>query len=241
MDGLADAIVRLHAGAEPRADRGGRDGMAWVVDGNALGFAEQGAAVLDPAACERLTADARAALDRHAELLDARRRHGSVRSCHGDLHLRNICLIDGAPRCSTPWSSTKTSPASTCSTISPFFSWTCGGAISGLHANVVFNEYLARTLDLEGLPLLPLFLSCRAAVRAKTSATAAKVQPDERQTGELQTASREYLALAQDLLHSRPPCLIAVGGFSGSGKSTLARRLGPSSARRPARSSSGVT
>ena len=81
-------------------------------------------------------------------------------------------------------------------------------------------------VDLDGLPLLPLFLSCRAAVRAKTSATAAKVQPDERQRRDLQAASREYLALAQDLLRPRAPCLIAIGGLSGSGKSTLARRPG---------------
>ncbi|HUF81668.1 MAG TPA: AAA family ATPase, partial [Burkholderiales bacterium] len=37
----------------------------------------------------------------------------------------------------------------------------------------------------------------------------------------------EYLALAQELLRPRSPCLIAIGGFSGSGKSTLARRLAP--------------
>ena len=97
MDGLADAIARLHAIAEPRTDRGGRDGMAWVVDGNALGFAEHGAGVLDRESADRLHAAARAALDRHAQLLEARRRQGLVRSCHGDLHLRNICLLDGVP------------------------------------------------------------------------------------------------------------------------------------------------
>src|SRR5438128_7182710 len=52
MEGLADAIVRLHAGAEPRSDHGGREGMAWVIDGNARGFVEQGAGILEPAACE---------------------------------------------------------------------------------------------------------------------------------------------------------------------------------------------
>src|SRR5205814_6790678 len=32
-----------------------------------------------------------------AELLDRRRAAGKVRHCHGDLHLRNICLLDGKP------------------------------------------------------------------------------------------------------------------------------------------------
>ena len=39
----------------------------------------------------------RTALARHAALLDARERDGKVRRCHGDLHLRNICLVDCAP------------------------------------------------------------------------------------------------------------------------------------------------
>ena len=139
--------------------------------------------------------------------------------------LRNICLIDGCRRCSMRSNSTKTSRASTCSR--SLFSLWIWAAESPPHANAVFNEYLARTADLGGLPLLPLFLSCRAAVRAKTSVTALNVQSDERQRRDLQTASRQYLALAQEFLRPPPPCLIAVGGLSGSGKSTLARALAP--------------
>ncbi len=37
----------------------------------------------------------RASLARHASLLDRREHAGKVRRCHGDLHLRNICLLDG--------------------------------------------------------------------------------------------------------------------------------------------------
>lgn len=32
-----------------------------------------------------------------AELLDARQQNGFVRHCHGDLHLRNICLVEDQP------------------------------------------------------------------------------------------------------------------------------------------------
>ena len=233
MDGLADAIVRLHAGAEPRSDHGGRGGMAWVIDGNALGFADQGRTVLDRAACERLTADARAVLDHHAELLEARRVQDSVRWCHGDLHLRNICLVDGVP---TLFDAVEFNERIACVDVLydlAFLLMDLWRRDLRSHANVVFNEYFARTVDLEGLPLLPLFLSCRAAVRAKTTVTAAAVQPDERRTRELQTASRQYLALAQELLGPPPACLVAIGGFSGSGKSTLARRLGPGIGRPP--------
>jgi aminoglycoside phosphotransferase family enzyme/predicted kinase len=227
MEGLADAIVRLHARAERRPDHGGRDGMAWVVDGNARGFAEQGATILEPAACERLSADARAALTRHADRLNARRRQGSVRECHGDLHLRNICLVDGVP---TLFDAVEFNEDISCIDVLydvAFLFMDLWHRDLRSHASLVFNEYFARTVDLGSLALLPLFLSCRAAVRAKTSATAAKVQPDERQRSDLQAASREYLALAQELLRPQVPCLVAIGGLSGSGKSTLARRLAP--------------
>jgi aminoglycoside phosphotransferase family enzyme/predicted kinase len=227
MEGLADAIHRLHASAKPRPDRGGRDGMAWVIDGNARGFAEQGAGILDATACERLTAASRAALDRHGGHLDARQHDRLVRECHGDLHLRNICLVDGVP---TLFDAVEFNDDISCIDVLydlAFLLMDLWRRDLRSHANLVFNECLARSGDVDGLALLPLFLSCRAAVRAKTSASAARVQPDERQRLGLQAASREYLALAQDLLRPGPPCLIAIGGLSGSGKSTLARRLAP--------------
>jgi hypothetical protein len=96
-----------------------------------------------------------------------------------------------------------------------------------MHANALFNDYLVESHDWDGVSLLPLFLSCRAAVRAKTSATAASVQRDSTAAKELQRSAREYLALADRLLHDAGPCVIAIGGFSGSGKSTLARGLAP--------------
>jgi aminoglycoside phosphotransferase family enzyme len=67
------------------------------------------------------------------------------------------------------------------------------------HANAVWNEYLAEASDFEGLSLLPLFLSCRAAVRAKTSATAANLQTDPVRQAELQAMARDYLAMAASL------------------------------------------
>jgi hypothetical protein len=64
-------------------------------------------------------------------------------------------------------------------------------------------------------------------VRAKTSATAAQLQNDVQRRSELHGLAREYLAMAEQLLHPPDPILIAVGGLSGSGKSTLALGLAP--------------
>jgi uncharacterized protein len=95
------------------------------------------------------------------------------------------------------------------------------------HANSVWNRYLAETEDLAGISLMPLFHSCRAGVRAKTSATAASLQSDAGQRSDLQALARDYLMLAESLLRPPPPCLVAIGGLSGSGKSTLAIGLAP--------------
>jgi hypothetical protein len=95
------------------------------------------------------------------------------------------------------------------------------------HANALLNAYLVRTTDLDGLAPLPLFLACRAAVRAKTLATAAGLQPMASSRAGMATSAQAYLELADRLLHPAPACLVAVGGLSGSGKSVLSVALAP--------------
>lgn len=228
MPALARAIAAFHRQAEPRTDHGGLAGMAWVVDGNAAGFSEFGAGWLDTATADRVTHAARAALERTAPLLEARRRAGLVRQCHGDLHLRNIVLLDGQP---TLFDGVEFNDAIACIDVLydlAFLLMDLWRRRLPRHANVVFNRYVAETGDIPGLALLPLFLSCRAAIRAKTSATAAFLQDDAGRRDDLRALACEYLAMAEALLQPDAPRLIAVGGLSGTGKSTLALALAPS-------------
>jgi hypothetical protein len=227
MDGLASAIAGFHAQAEPRPDRGGVRGMAWVIDGNAQAFDAHGPGVLDREICRRVIAETRDALDRGRDLLEARRRHGLVRACHGDLHLRNIFLLNGAP---TLFDAVEFNEEISCVDVLYDLAFLLMDLwYRGLrsHANRILNGYLALTADVSGLALMPLFLSCRAAIRSKTSLAASMVVPDEEQKAGLHTIARQYLALARALLHPPGACLVAIGGFSGSGKSTLARALAP--------------
>jgi len=228
MTPLGDAIAKFHAAAERRDDHGGRAGMSWVIEGNATGLAEFGKECLDPLTAHRVTNDARRALDRGAELLEYRRAAGFVRQCHGDLHLRNIVLLDGNP---TLFDGVEFNDEIACIDVLydlAFLLMDLWRRKLPRHANVVWNRYLAETADVDGLPLMPLFLSCRAAVRAKTSATSAQLQKNDGRRTELQAMAREYLALAEQLLHPASRALVAIGGFSGSGKSTLALELAPS-------------
>jgi hypothetical protein len=228
MPALGTAIAEFHAGAERRMDHGGKAGMAWVIEGNATGFEEYGPGCLDPSACLTVTGESRAELERRGALLDARRRAGFVRQCHGDLHLRNIVLLDGRP---TLFDGVEFNDEISCTDVLydlAFLVMDLWRRKLPRHANAVWNRYLAETGNLGGLSMVPLFLSCRAAVRAKTSATAARVQNDGRRRSELQGLAREYLDLAESFLRQPTPCIIAIGGWSGSGKSTLALGLAPS-------------
>jgi aminoglycoside phosphotransferase family enzyme/predicted kinase len=228
MSPLAAAIAGFHKSAEHRPDHGGRAGMSWVIEGNAAGFAEFGRSCLDPSAASRVTDDSRRELDRRADTLERRRESGFVRQCHGDLHLRNVALVDGRP---TLFDGVEFNDEISCTDVFydlAFLLMDLWRRRLPRHANTVWNRYLAETADFDGISLVPLFLSCRAAVRAKTSATAAGLQHDGQRRSELESMAREYLAMAGHLLHPPHPCLVAIGGFSGSGKSTLALGLAPS-------------
>jgi len=227
MDDLARAVADLHSGAAHEASFGGFEGIVRVIDGNAAGFERFGTQMLDPAVCADLTGRARALAARQRERLDRRRRDGFVRRCHGDLHLRNLVHLDGRV---TLFDGVEFNDDLSCIDVwydTAFLLMDLVKRGLELHANANLNRYLARTGDIDGLALLPLFLSCRAGVRAMTSATAASLQEPGDRRHELEDLAREYLLLARRLLDPAPAALVAVGGLSGSGKSTLALALAP--------------
>lgn len=226
MAPLASAIVNFQSHAEVRRDAGGASAMLAIVNGNAHDFAEH-PRVLDPSLCAQVTTRTRDAVQRWSGLLDARRDAGFVRHGHGDLHLRNIVLLDGVP---TLFDAVEFSDDISYGDVLydlAFLLMDLWHRRLPAHANAVWNACLAATADVEGVSLMPLFLSCRAAIRAKTSATASALDHDPSHQLELAEAAGEYLTLAARLLQPSPPCLVAIGGLSGSGKSTLAHTLAP--------------
>lgn len=227
MHSLGETIAQFHRLAEPRRDHGGLAGITSVIEGNARGFEEYGDDVFDRSACVELTREALSEATRLGQRLDERRASGFVRECHGDLHLRNIMLLDGHP---TLFDAIEFNDDLSCiDTLYDlaFLLMDLWKRRVPRHANQVWNGYLTESGDLEGAALMPLFLSCRAAVRAKTSATAARFQGDPTERATLEDLATQYLKMADRLLHPPPARLIAIGGFSGSGKSTLGFSLAP--------------
>lgn len=234
---LADAIARFHAGAEPRPEYGGHAAMRRIVDGVVDGLLASDLA--DRARLDRLAATIRQAVDGNAALLDRRRDQGFVRHGHGDLHLGNVCLWQGEP---TLFDAIEFDDRIACGDVLydlAFLLMDLQHRDLPALANAAFNRYLMRAmadagaaggdalLPLDGLALLPLFLSTRAAIRAQVGLAAAKRQADAARAQEKVAEARAYLDLALACLDPPKPRLLAVGGLSGTGKSTLALGLAP--------------
>jgi predicted kinase len=173
-----------------------------------------------------VTRDSIAALDRHTELLEHRRRAGHVRQCHGDLHLRNIVLIDERP---VLFDAIEFNDRISCIDVLydlAFLVMDLIRAGHAEHASTALNRYLEQQDELDGLAAMPLFLSCRAAVRAKVHAIEARLAGADRASEDRRLAV-EYLRDANAFLKPRAAAVVAIGGFSGSGKSSVAAGLAP--------------
>jgi len=97
IDELADHIAFFHAAAERHLDRGGAAEMADIAQTQHQCLAARRQAGFVPEHVDELLEKWRERLAAVAGLLDRRRATGKVRHCHGDLHLRNICLVGGTP------------------------------------------------------------------------------------------------------------------------------------------------
>jgi aminoglycoside phosphotransferase family enzyme len=219
MTELARQIAKLHRGAAISFTHGGSAGIAAVLDINDRGLRDT--SLVSPETAGEFADLFRQALSRHAERLDQRREAGKVRRCHGDLILRNICLIDGVP---TLFDCLEFNEA--LATIDvlydlAFLLMDLWHRDQREFANLVYNRYLDECDEAGGLALVPFFMAIRAAVRAHVTAAQAKDAPLESQEP-LRTEARAYFDLAIDLLKSADPMLVALGGFSGTGKSTMA-------------------
>ena len=224
--GLAERIAVFHDGAEIMRDRGGSKEMRWVAEENLDELVDR-TDVFDARDLTELGGRTKEALDHLESKLDARMRAGFVRRCHGDLHLRNVCLVEGAP---TIFDALEFSESLAITDTQYDLAYVLMDLLHRdrrAQACKLLNRYLERRPDHDGLSLLPLFVSIRAAVRAKVSLSMATVQHNESDAQVLRGEARDYLDQALQSLSPARPVIVAVGGFSGSGKSTVARALAP--------------
>jgi uncharacterized protein len=233
MESLADEIARFHEAAERRPQFGGAAPLLATVEENDRCLGAAAAGLFNEAAIAAIGREAKARIAALAPLIEARRREGKVRRCHGDLHLRNICLVDGKPTLFDCLEFSEALAAIDTLYDLAFLLMDLEHRGETAFANRVLNRYLDWTDEEAGLALLPLFLSLRAAIRAHvTAATIAGLEKPATRP-ELKIEAQAYLALARRVLAPRSPRLVAIGGLSGTGKTTLAQSLAPELGARP--------
>jgi aminoglycoside phosphotransferase family enzyme/predicted kinase len=222
---LADRVAAFHAIAEIEPRSGGAVGVAAVIQINDENLRRSPPLDVSVTDINRLHGASQAALQKHATLLDERRAAGDVRRCHGDLHLGNICLIDGDP---TLFDCIEFSDLIARIDVLydlAFLLMDLRHRALGRQCGLLFNRYLDLTADEDGVPALPLFMSLRAAVRAHVTATAASGTGPVEQRRQRLAEARSYFDLATKLLQPQMPRLVAIGGLSGPGKSNVAAAI----------------
>ncbi|WP_331375858.1 bifunctional aminoglycoside phosphotransferase/ATP-binding protein [Sinorhizobium chiapasense] len=221
MTVAAQMIARFHRAAPVVHDGGGADNIAAVLRINAAGFATS--RVFEPGELATIKLAFERGLARHAALLDRREAAGKVRRCHGDLHLRNICLLEGEPRLFDCIEfNDQIATIDTLYDLAFLLMDLWHRGFPDL-ANLAMNRYLDESDDEDGFVLLPYLMAIRAAVRAHVTAT--QVEESGEASANLVAEARSYFDLARSLIEPAPARLFAIGGFSGSGKTTVAEAL----------------
>lgn len=223
IEAAAEAIAASHRTAPLAVAEPWIRSIPDIVEGNAAAFRRS--ARFPDEEIDDLMRASLAAFSSIKELLRQRGARGFVRRCHGDLHLANIVLIDHKPvlfdaiEFDASIASTDTL-YDLAFAIMDFLKF--GEPFA---ANALLNKYLALTPidNLDALAALPLFMSLRSAIRAHVMLE--RINRNTHARSEIMPSVHAYFALARQLIHPRPPMLVAVGGLSGTGKTVLARAL----------------
>lgn len=233
---LAEHIAAFHHEAERRPEYGGAAALAAVIETNHRCLGEAVEAGFDSKRIDELRGKSLERLTAVAALLDRQRAEGKVRRCHGDLHLRNVCLFEGKPTLFDCLEFSDELASVDVLYDLAFLLMDLEHRRLTNFANLTLNRYLDLTGDDDGLAAMPLFLSSRAAIRAHVTATALTRAAGSAAKAEMAAEARSYLDLALQYLQPRVCRLVAIGGLSGSGKSTLAAAVAPSLGARVLRS-----
>ncbi|HHP7231760.1 MAG TPA: AAA family ATPase [Xenococcaceae cyanobacterium] len=159
-------------------------------------------------------------------LFNRRISNNKIKQCHGDLHLKNICLWQGKIQLFDRIEFNEPFRFVDVMYDVAFVMMDLEARGKQDFANAFLNTYLEQTGDWEGLPLLPLYLSRQAYVRAKvTSFLLDDPGVPEVVKQEASQTATEYYQQAWEYTQLKSGKLILMSGLSGSGKTTVAKTI----------------
>jgi len=163
---------------------------------------------------------------KNADLFSDRIAKGKVRECHGDVHLKNICLYQDQIQIFDCIEFNEPFRNSDVLYDAAFLLMDLQFRGRRDLANIFLNTYLERTGDYEGVVLLPLHCSMRAYIRAKVTSFLLddpNIPADVKAIA--QTEAAAYYQLAWEYTQPKQGKLMIMSGVSGSGKSTTAKAI----------------
>jgi aminoglycoside phosphotransferase family enzyme/predicted kinase len=164
----------------------------------------------------------------NANLFSDRLINGKIRECHGDVHLKNICLYQDQIQIFDCIEFNEPFRNSDVLYDAAFLLMDLQFRGKKDLANIFLNTYLERTGDYEGAVLLPLHCSMRAYIRAKVTSFLLddpNIPEDVKVNAQIEAAA--YYKLAWEYTQPQQGKLIIMSGLSGSGKSTTAKAIAP--------------
>jgi hypothetical protein len=229
IDALARRIAEFHADIAVAGAETGYGSPAAVQAPVSANFAQIGALPTTEdtrAQLATLHAWTDRACARLQDVLEQRRQAGFIRECHGDLHLRNVALVDGRPlafdciefNANLRWIDIISEVA--------FMVMDLDHRGQSALASRFLNTWLEYSGDYAGLAVLRFYLVYRAMVRAKVDGLRAH-QSDVPAAGQALILQdfQAYLDLAVRYTQPAPPSLLLMHGLSGSGKTTVSQFL----------------
>ena len=229
IDALAAGIAEFHA-VSPAAAESERFGAPATVLSAALQNVEQMLSQVklppDEKALQTLRQWIKREFAARRDALAARKQRGFVRECHGDLHLRNIAVLDGRP---VPFDCIEFNDELRWVDVMSEVAFVVMDLEDRRRSDLAWrflNRYLEASGDYAGLAVLRFYLVYRALVRAKVHLLRARQPRIQRaEKVRLTHAFHQYLRLAARLAEAGSPALLITHGLSGSGKTTATQPL----------------
>ena len=229
MDDLAAEVAAFHAQvarAGPESEFGSPEDIIALARQNFDQLRSLGPDPESIAALERLAAWTEREFAHRKRVFVARRDEGFVRECHGDLHLRNLLLLDGRL---VPFDCIEFNPSLRWIDVMSEVAFVVMDLADhgfAAHAARFLDAYLEETGDYAGLACLRFYLVYRGMVRAKVACMRAhQLAAGAPERAPAEREFRDYLRLAERFVALERRALIVTRGLSGSGKTVFSGLL----------------